>query len=247
MSITVSLIVVVFFIILAITIQYLVRTNIINDPTTLSNVAMITSDLKSIQELEDFSKDVEKEQRLFFYMGENINTINFKYLLKYFYPINIFFITNKISTNILVENDIYKPSGPDDIFWKCGYYKKHLQNSTIDIICFNYSCQNCDCENKQINQLKSDLDNLQPGRKVYILLYFPKYSYNNSLFDKISVKYKNVISGIFTSDKNIPLTSLNQWESEYGLANTWNIPNNNIKVKFPINTPLVLSETDLNI
>lgn len=304
MSFVISLVVILLFIALAVFIQYLVRSKSKTIPTALLSVAMITSDwnlepsstnatikcggntpiglIKSA--LEDFSKDIIKEQRLFFYTGDKTSptkTVMSKMfdkdqgLLKYFDPANIFFAVGgefwqkeKVSelwTQSLVDNGIYTPVGVTDIFWQCGYYKKHLPNSTIDIICFNsimYSivdghkgCDNCECQDKQITQLKKDLDNLSPNRTVYILTHYPIDSdgvaYNRFIWDKIGVKYQNIVSGIFTSYTRTPLASLNQWKSKAGISNTWNIPSifvddtsSYIRVEFPLNTPLVLSQTD---
>lgn len=353
MSFIICLVVIILFIILALCVQYMVRSTSAYEPTDLVSVAMITSDwhiepwyskgggaqnnwdsnliddwsvdatiicdgvvsgsrrgdtpigmIKSA--LENFSEGVPKDQRLFFYTGDTFshdlvgnepdvaieNTIMYKVfdkdqgLLKYFNPENIFFAignhgakTNEAfwqKDNVseawaqsLVNNGIYKPSGPEDIFWQCGYYKKHLPNSTIDIICFNSilytivdghnGCQNCECQEKQINQLKSDLDNLPSDRSVYILTHYPIDSdtamVKNFIWDKIGTKYQKVINGIFTAHTHEPLASLNQWQSNDGISHTWNIPSiywrdtddiaSYIKVEFPLNTPLVLSQTDV--
>lgn len=209
-------------------------------------------------------------------------------LLKYFEPENIFYTVgnhgaktdeafwkkdgvSEVWAQSLIDNGIYELTGTDadDIFMECGYYKKHLPNSTIDIICFNsilYSivdghtgCNNCVCQDKQIARLISDLDSLSEGRTVYILSHYPIDSedavYKRFIWDKIDKKYQDRISGIFTAHTHTKLTSLNQWESKNGVAHTWNIPSiywrdnddvsSYIKVMFPVNTPIVLAQQDV--
>lgn len=209
-------------------------------------------------------------------------------LLKYFEPENIFYAVgnhgaktdeafweqDKVSeawAKSIVDNGIYTPIGSDDIFWECGYYKKHLPNSTIDIICFNsilYSivdghngCSNCDCQDKQISRLINDLESLPKGRTVYILTHYPIDSesdnvvYKRFIWDKIGTKYQNVIDGIFTAHTHTPLTSLNMWQSKKGIAHTWNVPSiywrdtddisSYIKCVFPLNEPIILGQTDV--
>ena len=144
-----------------------------------------------------------------------------------------------------------------------------MPNSTIDIICFNSilypivagkkGCNKCKCQDKQIEQLKKDLDNLPPERTVYILTHYPIDSdaveHKRFIWDKIGTKYKKVISGIFTAHTHEPLSSLNNWISKSGPSYTWNIPSiywrdsddvsSYIKVDFPLNTPLILSQMDV--
>jgi hypothetical protein len=207
-------------------------------------------------------------------------------LLKYFEPKNIFYTVgnhggktdeafwqkdgvSEAWAQSLVDNGIYTPTGPDDIFWECGYYKKHLPNSTIDIICFNsilYSivdghdgCNNCECQDKQISRLIYDLKSLPEGRTVYILTHYPIDSddvvYKRFIWDKITTKYQKVIDGIFTGHTHTPLTSLDTWESKKGTAHAWNVPSiywrdtddvsSYIKVVFPLNKPIVIGQTDV--
>jgi hypothetical protein len=326
MSLITYLLVIGGLIVMAIIIQFLVRSKGGgSDPTDMFSVAMITSDwyldplyskgsgAKNVwspssrggdapiglvkSALEDFSKDVLKEQRLFFFTGDifshdlgvdipNVSiekTIMYKVfdnnegLLKYFNPENIFFvvgnhgektnegfrqkdIVSESWTQSLVDNGVYVPTGPGDIFWECGYYKKHLPNSAIDIICFNsimYSVVDGHngCQDKQIARLKADLDNLPAGRTVYIITHYPDDTDGKSfLWDKIGIKYQKVVSGIFTGYTHTPLTSLNQWKSEKGIAHTWNVPSiywrdmdvsSYVKVNFQLNDPLVLSQEDV--
>ena len=244
--------------------------------------------------LDNFSKGVAKEQRLLFFTGDILSHDNkpnltksvvmkkiFDGVLNYFFHNNIFYAVGdfwqddtvrQAWAQSLVNNNIYIPRGPDDIFWDTGYYKKLIPNSTIYVICFNsilYSdlsthskCTDCtEKQQKQINQLKKDLDSLKPENTVYIL-YHSKLLEQQFIWNMIGTSYQNRISGIITSDKSNPLNSLDSWSiSNEENAYTWNIPSiywsyNNlfpgklvssyISVPFNINVPLVLAETDVH-
>lgn len=263
-----SLIVICTLIGMALYIQYLVKSNNLDiNQNSLNYIAMITSDLSQNYDkdnnsinilqlaLDNFVKDIKKEQRLLFFIDDTYSSINEKNLLYYFNPENIFYTIGNNSVNkeliqSLVSNNIYIPKGPSDIFWDIGYYKKHIPNSTIHIICFNsslYTGFSYDLYNekqqKQINQLKKDLDSLQEENTVYILTHNPI----DFIFNKLDNKYKNCISGIFISNKNNNLTSMNAWDSYKGKSYMWNIPMSSyISVQFPLNTPLIMSETDVD-
>ena len=267
--------------------------------------------------IQDFSKDVLKEQRLFFFAGDTFahdlrrdkpdvnieKTIMYKIfdkkegLLNYFDPSNIFYAignhggktqqtffqkdtVSEAWTQSIVDNGIYTPSGPDDIFWDIGYYKKPIPNSTIYVICFNSiiykivsnhdGCSGDNCTKKQqrqIDQLKKDLDSLGPKNSAYILTHFPidswdpsKVAVENFIWSKIGKEYQDKVSGILTAHSHAPLANLDHWDTKKGTAYTWNIPSifwsgsnvipnksvsSYIKVPFPLNEPLVLAETDV--
>jgi hypothetical protein len=228
MSFTVSIIVIFLLVFMAIFIQYIVSSTELNDPTKLLPVAMITSSDTTKLSFETFSKNVNINRRLLFCINDVANSDE---LNKYVKPENIFISTRK-NMNTLVDNNIYKPSGPDDIFWVNGYYKKHLPNSTIDVICFDYDIS-------VMKHLIHDLENLLNGRTVYIVS-------NNFRLDKLDDKYLSVISGIFTTTSIGNFTTLHQWKNKIGVSNMWNIPLNMIiEVDFTFNKPLLLSQTDV--
>ena len=292
MLLLISLILIVAIIGLSLFIQYLVKSTDSYSSTNTSSLdymAMIISDYKTGNKdnrinllhsaVDNYSREVKKDQRLLFFIGDNFS-YNFKDydnifnnekgLLYYFNPENIFYTIanydsiNKELTKILVNKNIYLPTNINDIFWDIGYYKKHIPNSTIYIICFNsmlYSGYTGGIFNikqqKQINQLIKDLDSLQPENTVYILTNDPVFSgksTQNFILSKIDDKYKNKISGIFTSHKNNnnnnnDLNSTNYWDSSKGKAYEWNIPSiydsSYISVKFPLNNPLIMATTDV--
>jgi hypothetical protein len=285
---------------LALLIQYFVRSNPKVPPTphTMESFAMIVADIH-IEPLhspknkwdactgtpedtpiglfqsaiKDFTRDVPKEQRLFFFVGDTSTQGDnpTKGLLRYFNPSNIFYTVGKTQqafwrkdtalAQSLVDNGIYKPSGPDDIFWDVGYYKKLISNTTNYVICFNsilYSGDICPKkQQQQIDQLKKDLDSLGPKNSVYILTHYPAdVSTKHFIWNKIGKKYKDRVSGIFTGHSHDPLKSLDSWDTKKGKAYTWNIPSiykaipNKpvscyIKVPFTLNKPLELAETDV--
>ena len=61
------------------------------------------------------------------------------------------------------------------MFNQCGYYRKPIPNSTIEVICINSmlydnlsnhdGCNNCPCAQKQLDQLKVDLQYLKEKGK----------------------------------------------------------------------------------
>ena len=252
--------------------------------------------------IQDFSKDVPKEQRLFFFAGDTFahglgdkpnvaieKTIMYKIfdkkegLVNYFNPSNIFYAVGNHGAKTqqafwqkdtvseawaqsIVDSGVYTPSGPDDIFWDTGYYKKLIPSSTNYVICFNSilypflsdhsGCSGDNCTKKQqqqIDQLKKDLDSLGPNNSAYILTHYPIDSSSHFIWTHIGQKYKDRISGILTAHTHTRLQNLDSWKSKKGKANTWNIPSifwvngvsSYIKVPFPLNEPLELAETDV--
>lgn len=220
-------------------------------------------------------------------------------LLSYFNPENIFYTVgnhggltdqafwqeddvSEAWAQSLIDNNII-PTDQIEFFKDTGYYKKHIPNSTIYVICFNsmlYSglskhqgCTGNDCnlkQQRQIDQLKKDLDSLQPENTAYILSHYPidsadtsKVSLTNFIWSKIGYNYQSRVSGIFTAHTHDPLTSLNNWKTTKGdNAYTWNIPSiywswnpaniyqnkkvsSYISITFPLNNPLVMAETDV--
>ena len=157
-----SLIVICTIIGIALYIQYLVKSNNLDiNQNSLNYIVMITSDLSQNYDkdnilqsaLDNFVKDIKKEQRLLFFIDDNYYSNKEKNLLDYFNSENIFYTIGNNSVNkefiqSIVSNNIYTPKGLSDIFWDTGYYKKHIPNSTIHIICFNSGLSN----EKQINQ-----------------------------------------------------------------------------------------------
>jgi len=188
--------------------------------------------------LDDIDK-IEKRNRVF------IGNIE-KEILNKFNPNNIFFQVDKDNFNdwkkIMIENKIVK--NPNIAFLKYGYYRKHLDNTIIDIIVMNDNGHK-----NQANVLSNDLENIYKlKRVVYIICNYP---YKNYFWDKnglsISIKYKSIIRGIFSVNNLVnSYSKIDHWEKNGNIGNVWNIsPDKYIKFSLPLNSSIEIINTDV--
>lgn len=205
------------------------------------NSSKILVNKKYSQLLSNYVRNVPvKENRLLFYIGDLLqlngnDILNYFNIDKIFYGVTIF---SKEWALQLINTGVYIPNSIDDIFMICGYYKKHLPNSLIDIICFNSE----QFINEQLIQLKTDLNESNKNkRNVYMLIW----NYKN-IWNKIDDKYKSNISGIFTSTQT-KVVSLGNWSSKLGDSHIWNIPNDvsYIEISFPLLKSILIAQTDV--
>lgn len=146
----------------------------------------------------------------------------------------------------LIDHQIFIPKSEDelDLFMNCGYYRKHIPNTTIDVICLNstvfsnissqYGCDSCPCIQEQLDQLNKDLEDIYNSNKfVYILAHYPidtdkKYNFpgniSNWFWTKVDSKYQSIVRGILTGHTHQQLNNVHTWDSGEYKAHTWNIP-----------------------
>lgn len=270
MYILISILVILFFICLALYVQHILKhsnnktcTDIEYNNKYLSvYTAMIISENQHINQFSDdlhhidifnsalthFTQNVPiKSERLFFYIGDT-----HKYLtdLNSFKSENIFYTIKNVNNNwsqYILYNKIFVPTTEYEyeLFMRCGYYKKQIKHTNIEVISISNCKNDCEC----YKQLNNDLQQIQKTRKyAYILTH-----------SVITIpKYENVVRCILTTDTklhNNQLYNINQWNG----GNTWNIPSihwsqnhilnkivsSYISVIFPVNNPLELSEKDV--
>lgn len=243
----------------AIGILYIVRTTptIICKPKETDYIAMIMAgtsteinkhDINYNKILSTYSLDVPvKENRVMFSIGNTLDLSDVN-VLTYFDTDKIFYspaIFSKEWTTHMINSGIYFPKLTGDLFVSCGYYKKHLPNSSIDIICFNSS----DKIEDQLTQLKYDLTECVKNKKnVYILIRD-----STKIWGKIEDKYKSVISGVLTTSDQNKVVSLGNWKTLKGPSHIWTIPQiysknkiSYIKVGIPLLNTMSLAQTDVN-
>ncbi len=245
--------------------------------------------------LNNYSKQVpNKNNRILFYCGntlhklsdyKNINTV-LVLLLRYFDADKIFYVPGDLRThramwqpdtlskawsNALLNNKIVKLDTENTQYFKlCGYYRKPIPNSNIDVIVVNtmlYSglskfagCNRCYCQKLQKKLLKKDLDNIKENnKKVYILSHYPltiPYTTDRkttfwSLFGIDKKIYGPYIWGIFTAHLHLPMDKLETWNNGY----MWNVPplipinnfSSYIKAEIIVSSPIFLTSTNINL
>jgi hypothetical protein len=258
------IVVIIFFILLTLLIQYIVKLKPLPpnyDDTKSFNqsiyTAMITSRISSIDNecynlysaIVNFTNQVpNKHERLFFHTGDIISsTLDTNKILtdlityfdvdKIFYQID-FSKGDKNLLNKILYYKIFVPKRKEELqlFMECGYYKKHIPNTTMYVILFSDLSDNC------IYQINQDLENIYNSKQfVYIIC-------NSNLFwEKVNPKYKSIVRGILSGYGYDKLNNLDTWDIGEYKAHTWNIPpiSSYIKIPLPLNEPLELSKSDV--
>lgn len=184
------------------------------------------------------SDEIDIRKRIF------IGYINDK-IIKKVNPNNIFLKIDKNNFTdwkiMMIKNKIIKNTNIQ--FLNYGYYKKHLDNTIIEIIVMND-----DIYKKQVDFLINDLEYIYNMKRfVYIICNYP---YKNYFWDKkglsLDIKYKSIIRGIFSFSNINNYYKIDNWKDNNNIGNVWNIPiNKNIKCSLPLNTSLEI--IDINI